>query len=264
MGNIQDILKEKMQDAELVLVGIGEEFGSKMSSMSEIPELAEAIAIAEANAELKWLRPYMEAVYVRYYKDDKKKAAYDILEQLLSEKNYFVVSLRTDDAIYYTGLNKDKIVSPCGGYRFLQCEDGCDDKIQEIEEDLLENLYRCIKDGGDMKSIHAPRCPVCGKKMVFNQKSTPNYVEAGYLEQWNQYTRWLLGTVNKKVCVLELGVGMQFPNIIRWPFEKIVYFNQKATMFRIHSKLYQLSEEIKDRSYKIEEKPIDFLINKFV
>ena len=52
--------------------------------------------------------------------------------------------------------------------------------------------------------------------------------------------------------------------VIRWPFEKIVYFNQKANIFRVHSKLYQLTEEIKDRGYKIEKKPMDFLINGFV
>ena len=102
------------------------------------------------------------------------------------------------------------------------------------------------------------------KPMVYNNKKAENYVEAGYLTDWQNYTRWLQGTVNKKLCVLELGVGMKYPNVIRWPFEKIVYFNQKASMFRVHSKLCQLTEEIKDKAYKIEEKPIDFLINRFV
>ena len=82
--------------------------------------------------------------------------------------------------------------------------------------------------------------------------------------QWEKYMKWLQGTVNRKLCVLELGVGMLYPTVIRWPFEKVVYFNQKSNIFRIHSKLYQLTEEIKDRGYKIEKKPMDFLINWFV
>ncbi len=84
------------------------------------------------------------------------------------------------------------------------------------------------------------------------------------MEQWNKYMRWLQGTVNKRLCVLELGVGMQYPTVIRWPFERVTFINEKSSMFRIHSKLYHLTEEIKDRGYKIQEKPIDFLINWFV
>ena len=89
-------------------------------------------------------------------------------------------------------------------------------------------------------------------------------MEEGYLEQWNKYMRWLQGTVNKRLCVLELGVGMQYPTVIRWPFERVTFINEKSSMFRIHSKLYHLTEEIKGRGYKIQEKPIDFLINWFV
>lgn len=264
MSDIRDIMQEKICDAELVLVGIGEEFGDALEKMREISELADALEKAAEEEKLRWLTPYIEAVYVKKYKDDKKIEAYGILEKLLADKNYFVISLRMDDAIYNTELKREKIVTPCGGYRFLQCVDGCEDKVQEVDERVQEEVYDCIKAGGNLNAIQPPLCPVCGKQMVYNNKKVPNYVEAGYLEDWKNYTRWLQGTVNKKVCVLELGVGMQFPNVIRWPFEKIVYFNQKASMFRVHSKLYQLTEEIKERGYKVEEKPIDFLINRFV
>ena len=100
--------------------------------------------------------------------------------------------------------------------------------------------------------------------LIFNNILSEGYVEEEYLEQWEKYMKWLQGTVNRKLCVLELGVGMLYPTVIRWPFEKVVYFNQKSNIFRIHSKLYQLTEEIKDRGYKNRKKPMDFLINWFV
>ena len=37
---------------------------------------------------------------------------------------------------------------------------------------------------------------------------------------------------------------MELPNIIRWPFEKIAYYNRKADFFRVHGTLYQLTEEL--------------------
>ena len=81
----------------------------------------------------------------------------------------------------------------------------------------------------------------------------------GYLDQWNVYTKWLQGTMNRGLCVLELGVGMNYPGVIRFPFEKMVYYNQKAFLYRVHSRLYQLGAKIADRGRGIAENPVDFL-----
>jgi hypothetical protein len=62
-----------------------------------------------------------------------------------------------------------------------------------------------------------------------------------------------------KLCILELGVGFQYPQVIRWPFEKITYFNQKATLIHVHSKLPQIAEEIGMRGISIGMTPLEFL-----
>lgn len=264
MDHIKEIMLEKIQDAELILVGIGEDFGDSLEKMKDIPEMAAYMEKIAEREDLQWLLPHVEAVYVKKYRDKRKTAAYKVLGQLLENKNYFILSTEMDDYIYDSGLKKEKIVTPCGGYQLLQCEDACDNTVHEVQENFIDQLYEKIKNGDMSGLMKPPVCPVCGKRMVYNNKKAEKYVEAGYLEDWQNYTRWLQGTVNKKLCVLEMGVGMKYPNVIRWPFEKVVYFNQKASMFRIHSKLYQLTEEIKDKGYKIKEKPIDFLINRFV
>ena len=66
-------------------------------------------------------------------------------------------------------------------------------------------------------------------------------------------------TINKKICIIELGVGMKYPTIIRWPFEKIAFCNNKASFVRIHSYLYQLSEELNGKGISVEADPIKFL-----
>ena len=197
---------------------------------------------------------------------DKKKIeeAYHILGKLLENKNYYIVSTCVDDYIYDTDLEKDRIVTPCGGYRLEQCTDNCEHKVWEADDKLIADIYESLRKGTNLNEIEKPLCHKCGSKIIFNNIKADNYEEKGYLEQWNKYTKWLQGTVNKKLCVIELGVGMQFPTVIRWPFEKIVYYNQKSSLFRIHSKLYHLTEEIKDRGYSINKNPVDFLINRFV
>ena len=96
--------------------------------------------------------------------------------------------------------------------------------------------------------------------MIYNNIYTEKYDENGYLGNWQIYTKWLQGTLNKKLCIIELGASMQFPQIIRFPFEKIAFYNQKAQFFRVHSKLYQLTEELKDKGTAIKENPVDFLL----
>lgn len=86
-----------------------------------------------------------------------------------------------------------------------------------------------------------------------------HYDESIYLPQWEIYTKWLQNTLNHRLCILELGVGFAYPSVIRFPFEKIAYFNRKARMIRIHSKFAQLTPEISERSISIAESPVEVL-----
>lgn len=78
-------------------------------------------------------------------------------------------------------------------------------------------------------------------------------------DSWDRYLHWLSFTLNQKLCILELGVGFAHPQIIRFPFEKTCYFNQKARMLRINARFPQLSEEIAKQGISIEADPAALL-----
>ena len=263
---IENVLSEKLNNADMVLVGIGEEMSADTRDMSSIQKYAAFMNDLEEDE--KWLLPYAEKIYLKENPDSRIKDAYKKLEKILEGKNYFIVSTASDDMIYDTKLKQERIVTPCGGYRFMQCLSGCKAQVTETDEKLVQKISNYINGyaHGQRKEekLLKPVCENCGADMVFNKVNTKNYVEEGYLKQWNQYKLWLQGTVNHNLCVLELGAGMQFPTVIRWPFEKVVYLNQKAYFFRVHSKLYQLTEEISNRGYSIKENPVNFLLNWFV
>lgn len=80
-------------------------------------------------------------------------------------------------------------------------------------------------------------------------------------EMWDKYLLWLSCTLNKKLFVLELGVDLSKPQIIRWPFEKTVMLNNKAFMYRINSSLPNVPPEIKDKSDSVKENSINLLIS---
>lgn len=65
--------------------------------------------------------------------------------------------------------------------------------------------------------------------------------------KWNEYLDWLKNTLNRKLTILELGVGFKYPEVVRFPFEKTVMYNKKAYFYRINDMFYQLPEELSER-----------------
>lgn len=167
--------------------------------------------------------------------------SYERLAALVGGKDYFIVTMATDGEIFRSKLDQKRITAPCGNIRWRQCSAACTKDIWEEGE---------VPDG---------LCPHCGAALTANTLEAENYIEEGYLPQWKAYTAWLATTLNRKLTVLELGVGFTLPSVIRWPFEKTVYFNKKSRMYRINEKFAQKTEEIGARMVSVEENSVEFL-----
>lgn len=76
---------------------------------------------------------------------------------------------------------------------------------------------------------------------------------------WEKYLHWLSFTLNQRLCILELGAGFSHPEIIRFPFEKTCYFNQKARLIRVNGQFPQLTEELAGRGVSVMEDPAAFV-----
>lgn len=166
---------------------------------------------------------------------------YEVLARLLERKDYFVVTTNTDAVIYNSSLDGKRIVAPCGNETWRQCS------------------KTCTKDIWEPGEIPDDICPHCGAPLTGNTREAENYIEEGYLPQWQRYTRWLAMTMNRELLVLELGEGFKVPTVIRWPFEKTVFFNQKSHMYRVHETLSQVTEEIKERAVPVPENSVEWI-----
>lgn len=227
-------IKEVIQEAEMILVGIGQEFAPL------IPEY-------DGEAELA---PYAKSKFLRELPNDYEIIrAYDQLRELIGAKPYFVVTLNTDDLIYRSALENDLIVAPCGSMSKLQCS--------EHITDAAEICDRVLKEGNTALAC----CPECGAPLRFHTVQEEGYLESGYLDQWEKYTKWLSCTLNRKLLLLELGTGFQYPQVIRWAFEKTAFYNMKSTLVRISSKFPQLPAELSERGVSMAENPVEFLLN---
>lgn len=261
-------LIQSVNDAQMVLVGLGEEWiVTEEMIESDLEEkdvgLQQMFRMSRNVEKYQKVLPILMSYYYQNYIPTKIEKAYQNMRDLLEEKNYFVVSLSVDSYLRKTGFKEDRYVNPCGTYEKLQCENGCrtelvsaDELLGEIESILVETndrdchdekiIYLLEKCLNVLENYH---CEQCGAPMSFNLLDTKKYCEEGYLEQWKKYMKWLQGTLNRELCVIESGVGVKHPSVIRWPFEKTVFYNQKAKMFRIHKMLYQVNEEVAERAY---------------
>lgn len=174
-------------------------------------------------------------------RDTKKEPlatdAYHILESLIKSKDYFVITTNVDGFIYEFNIDPERIVAPCGDLRRMQCVD----------------FSHGIWTGAGI-------CPVCGKPGMENTIRTKPYNEAGYAKQWEVYTNWLKRTINRNIFLLELGEGFETPTVMRWPFEKIAFMNDKANFWRVNERFPQVPEELKDKAVSVSQNALEFLL----
>ena len=102
-------------------------------------------------------------------------------------------------------------------------------------------------------------CPHCKAPLTGNTVDAETYIEEGYLPRWEAYKKWQTGTLNRRLVILELGEGFKRPAVMRWPFEKIGFFNQKSAFYRVHTTFYQMPKEMGERAVGIEADSVAFI-----
>lgn len=253
---------ERIDQAQMVLVGLGEEFDDT-AFLSRSPEYGRGWEILKREG-FGWLFPAWNEFCGGKLGESRQGFALEKLARLLENKNYFVVSVSADSRIGGNPWKKDRLMMPCGTTEKKQCAGGCTDvltAVTQTDRERMEEVFGRVWEGFPPERGKVPLgvCPECGSPLVLNYVRTEHYNESGYLDQWQLYRKWLQGTLNRRLLVLELGVGMEYPSVIRWPFEKAAFFNRKAYFCRVNEKLYQLAEELAGKGCGISQNAIDWL-----
>ena len=110
------------------------------------------------------------------------------------------------------------------------------------------------KDNLRVDSNLIPYCPVCGEKMEINIRKDAFFVEdANWNKLSNNYEAFIHDNINKKLILIELGVGFNTPGIIRFPFEKLAYMHDNVTLIRINDKYNDVAYELKNKAICIKD-----------
>lgn len=152
---------------------------------------------------------------------------YADLLALVKDKDYFVLTTNVDHQFQRAGFDKHRLFYTQGDYGLWQCSKPCHDKTYDNEE----AVRAMVQQQEDMKipSSLIPKCPVCGAPMTMNLRCDDTFVQdGGWYEAANRYDDFIRRHRNLHILFLELGVGMNTPGIIKYPFWRMTAQNKNA------------------------------------
>ena len=181
--------------------------------------------------EAKWGYWSKHALMNRF--DPPALPLYTELYDIVKNKEYFVLTTNVDHQFYKAGFDGKRIFATQGDYGKIQCQKACHPKTYDAK-DLFRKMDKARRDCL-IPSELVPKCPVCGGNMAMNLRCDNYFVEdEAWHEAADRYAGFLEQNKDKKVVLLELGVGFNTPIIIRFPFEKMVRENSSYSLIRMN------------------------------
>lgn len=259
-------IKKCINDADAILIGAGAGLSSsagidysKESFKKNFPELVNAYGMTdmytssfyEFNTEEERWSYWAKHINYSFIAPPPLEAYKNLLE-IVKNKNYFVITTNVDGQFIKSGFDKTKVFEVQGSYGKMQCSVGCHNKLYDNTELVKEMLKS--KDNLKINSNLVPKCPICGRKMEINIRKDAFFVED---DNWNKlsraYEKFINDNMDKKLVLIELGVGFNTPGIIRFPFEQLTFNNNNITLIRINDKYNDMAYEIKEKAFCIKE-----------
>lgn len=188
-------------------------------------------------------------IYVNRYDVSPGKPYRDLLA-LVEDRDYFVLTTNVDHQFQLTGFEKQRLFYTQGDYGLWQCSRPCHTGTYDNEQ----AVRRMVAQQRDMRipSELLPRCPVCGAPMTMNLRCDHSFVQdAGWYRAAERYAGFIQRHQNNAVLYLELGVGMNTPGIIKYPFWQQTAENPNAVYACINLHQVLIPDEISDRSIGI-------------
>lgn len=218
------------------------------------------------DAETKWAWWARHIYYNRYV--PAPKPIYKDLMSLLSGKDYFVITTNVDHQFQASGFDKNRLFYTQGDYGLFQSVNPRIRKTYDNEEWVMEameaqgfirdedGVFQPAKPEKLLMKIPTelvPRCPDDGSFMTMNLRSDDSFVED---EGWHRasaaYWDFLVSHEGQHVLFLEIGVGMNTPVIIKYPFWQMTYDNPKATYACLNYNEAYCPIEIEEQSILID------------
>jgi O-acetyl-ADP-ribose deacetylase (regulator of RNase III)/NAD-dependent SIR2 family protein deacetylase len=139
------------------------------------------------------------------------------------------IHIRTSNAdgfLVKNGFLDDEMSTPQGRYQYLQCAKPCrkdayfpSDPLLDAAIPFLDSTTQELTDPSKV-----PKCSYCRGELVLCVRSGDWFTEFPFQEgeqRWRRFRTNALRNENGLTVILELGVGMSTPGVLRWPNEDL-------------------------------------------
>lgn len=254
-------LKKEIETADAVIIGAGaglstsagfrydgerfEKYFSDFKKKYKINDMYSGGFYPFKSPEEFWAY-WSRYVFINRY-TDSEKSTYKKLLSLVDGRDYFVLTTNVDHQFQKAGFDKHRLFYTQGDYGLFQCSVPCHSATYDNEQVIRDMTEK----QADMKvpSSLIPHCPVCGAEMTMNLRADDTFVQdAGWYRAAGRYSDFIRRHRGLKVLFLELGVGMNTPAIIKYPFWQMTAENPKAVYACINSGQAACPGSIADRS----------------
>ena len=271
-------LKEKIQNVEAIVLGAGsglstaagftysgerfQKYFFDFAKKYPIQDIYSGGGFPFESPEEFWAWWSRHIYFNRYV--DAPSDVYGNLKKIVEGKDYFVLTTNVDHQFQRAGFEKERLFYTQGDYGLFQSSRPTLAKTydnQEIVEKMLEaqgfvrndeGIFQLPEDKKLKMSIPTELIPICpddGLPMAMNLRVDENFVEdAGWKMAAKRYQDFLHSHKGKHVLYWELGVGMNTPVIIKFPFWRYTDENPNAYYACLNLGEAGCSREISDRS----------------
>ena len=265
---ILEKLKSALNNADVVLVGAGSGLSTSAGFtysgerfMKYFADFAAKYGFADmysggfhpyASPEEKWAYWSRHVMINRYM--DAPKPVYQKLLSLVQDKDYFVLTTNVDHCFQKAGFDKERLFYTQGDYGLFQCSKPCTPYTYDNEK----QIRRMWEMQSDMRIPPEliPHCPICGRPMEMNLRADSTFVED---EGWHRAAKWYSDflarnnirnprSCDKNILLLELGVGVNTPGVIKFPFWQMTALNPNITYACVNFNEAFAPDDIKKQS----------------
>ena len=166
--------------------------------------------------------------------EPQTNTTYSDLFALVKDQDYFVLTTNVDHQFQLNGFDKKRLFYTQGDYGLFQCSRACHQKTY----DNKAHIEKMLREQQNMAVPAAliPYCPVCGAPMTINLRCDDTFVQdEGWYCASERYTDFIRRHAHLPVLFLELGVGMNTPGIIKYPFWQMTAQNPNAVYACLNS-----------------------------
>ena len=245
-------LKQQIAEADYIIIGAGSGLSSAAGidyagadfrrefrewiNRYGITDLYSSSFYPFETEEERWACWAKHIWFARY--QPEAKPLYKQLLELVKDKDYFVITTNVDGQFEKAGFDTERIFATQGDYRLFQPASGYP-KVTYDNKAWVMKALPSIKDC----RIPTELIPITpdGQPVAMNLRCDNTFVEdKNWHRQASRYSDFVHRAADKRLLLLEFGVGFNTPVIIRFPFERMAAQLPQTTLVRFNRDYPQL------------------------